>query len=184
MRSTSIFAHQTRERGPFDRQRETKPMKTSVPLLLATLALPACPASLPARAISFGPMLHWNFGGGDVKFSWALEAAYWQTVGDPPSGNSHLHGIDVGMEFEGDTRRIYAEYQRGEIVFGGSVGPVLEFTESSSQFGVQAGVWGAVFAGGDLRMRYVGKDGFAFAPGVFLKLPADLNNGDYGVRGN
>lgn len=60
----------------------------------------------------------------------------------------------------------------------------MEWNESGSHFGVQGSAWGAMFAGVDLRLRYTSNHGMVFAPGAFLKLPSDLNNGDYGFRGN
>lgn len=164
----------------------SKNTKLTPYILLSVLSLAnqANSASTPARALSIGPMFHWNFGGDKDKFSWALETAYWQTVGNPQYGNTHLHGFDVGIEFQANTKRIYCEYQRGEIIYGGSFGPVLEFNEQGSYFGLQGSAWGSLLAGVDLRLRYTSNHGIVFAPGTFVKLPIDLNNGDYGIRGN
>lgn len=164
--------------------KKTTGLTSCILLVVISLANSANSASVPARAISIGPMLHWNFGGEKQIFSWAVEAAYWQTAGTPRYGNRYLHGVDFGIEFQGQSKRIYCEYQRGEIIYGGSVGPVMEWNESGSHFGVQGSVWGAMLAGVDLRLRYTSNHGMVFAPGAFLKLPNDLNNGDYGIRGN
>lgn len=161
-----------------------KYIKTITVFILLVLSASAYSATLPARAISFGPMWHWNFGGDEMKFSWAFEASYWQTYGNPKIGEPHLHGIDAGIEFQGKARRIYGEYQNGFIFLGGSVGPVIEISEGKYNYGIQSGMWGSLFVGLDIRMRYVVENGLTFAPGVFLKLPIDLNNGDYGIHGN
>lgn len=152
-------------------------------LSVVSLAISTSGLSLPARALSIGPMWHWNFGGDKNEFSWALEVAYWQTYGNPPSGTIHLHGIDFGIEFQNRTRRIYCEYQRGEVVYGASIGLVLEFNKARTNFGIQGSTWGAFFAGVDFRLRYVLDKGTVIAPGAFLKLPVDLNDGDYGQTG-
>jgi hypothetical protein len=159
-------------------------IRTAVIQLLFALTTIVNSASLPARAVSFGPMWHWNFGGGDVKFSWAFEIAYWQTYGNPRIKQIHLHGIDAGIEFQGDIRRIYGEYQNGYILFGGSFGPVIELNDTRPKYGIQGGAWGAMFAGTDLRIRKLGESRLVVALGTFAKIPGDLNNGDYGMRGN
>lgn len=156
-------------------------MKSIHSLLLLLVSTSFGSGSSPARALTVGPMLHWNFGGGEVLFSWGAEVAYWQTFVDR---SQHLHGVDVGIEFEGRTRRLYAEYQYGGMVYGGSVGPLVEFSSNQTKFGLQGSVWGSLFMGGDLRIRHVFDRGQIVSPGLFLKLPIDLNNGDYGVSGN
>jgi len=159
-------------------------MKSLITILIIALATSGFTANFPAKAISFGPLWHWNFGGEKVKFSWAFEVAYWQSYGHPEVAEPHLHGFDLGIEFQGDTRRIYGEYQNGLILVGGSIGPVLEMREGQYKFGLQSGLWGAFIAGLNIRALYLLNDGFTFAPGLFLKLPLDLNNGDYGIEGN
>jgi len=129
-------------------------------------------------------MFHWNFGGIKERFSWGWEAAYWQTYGNPPSGNPHLHGFDVGIEFQSKTTRVYGEYQQGEIIYGLACGPVIEFEGSGIKYGIQGGAWAALMGGVDLRGRYILDQGAVFAPGAFVKIPIDLNHGDYGMSGN
>lgn len=142
--------------------------------LLLALVLPVGAAGAggpPLHAFTIGPMLHWNFGSGKDRFSWGWEAAYWQSF-DPSSGDSpHLHGVDVGIEFHSNTTRIYAEYQQGMVVYGASLGPVVEMRDGGVRYGIQGGVWGAMLLGLDLRARYVQEQGAVFAPGTFLKIP-------------
>lgn len=159
-------------------------MKIFMTIVLIVMTISANSGTLPARLLTFGPMWHLNFGNEKIKLSWGFELAYWQTFGNPGYGSSHLHGVDVGIEFEGDTRRIYGEYQNGEIIYGGSIGPVIEVNDGVYNYGIQGSIWGAVFAGVDMRMRYLQNIGLLFAPGIFVKAPIDLNGGDIGIHGN
>lgn len=151
---------------------------------LAVLAMSTEVAARPDEAFSFGPMFHWNFGGGGDRFSWALEAAYWRSFGEGYSAGPYAHGFDLGIEFQSSKRRIYVEYQNGVSIYGGSIGPVLEIDESGSKYGIQGGVWGALIAGVDVRFRYVLDGGAVIAPGLFAKLPYPLHGSDFGIHGN
>lgn len=125
-----------------------------------------------ARVLTFGPMIHLNFGGDKMQISWALELAYWQSFDE--SRGYHFHGVDLGIEFQGRTKRIYSEYQNGYSLFGGSAGPVLEYSYGDWKYGLQGGAWGAFVAGVDVRVRYMLANEFVLAPGWFVKWPLPL----------
>ena len=125
-------------------------------------------AATAYSAVTIGPMIHANFGGGEVKFSGGIEAAYWDVREGPWS-------IDLGLEFEAEKMRLYTEFQTGIVVAGFSIGPVLEFPTGNSvgdaRLGLQSSVWGSYFAGIDVRLRYMGFGEYILSPGVFGKYP-------------
>jgi hypothetical protein len=112
-----------------------------------------------------GPMLHFNIGNKENKFSFGLEASYWN---QPYSSNTSV-GADFGIEREFGTKkiRIYSEAQIGYI-FGASLGPVLEIQNRKSTLGIQGSAWCTFFGGVDLRFRST--DSNYFAPGIMLKM--------------
>jgi hypothetical protein len=123
--------------------------------------------------LTFGPMLHFNWGNGGNRVSYGFEASLWTPTGLLPQIFSDddeppMIGADFGLEFEGGKVRMYSEAQYG-FYFGGSAGPYLEFAEGHPvAYGLQGSVWGALLVGTDFRMRY-GTKGFAFSPGIFAK---------------
>ena len=142
--------------------------------LFTALSLSAHTNQFSDQILSIGPMWHWNFGGEQVQFSWGIEVAYWDFTNGP-------HCVDFGFEIQDEVLRIYSEYQTGIIALGGSLGAVLEFSNNkSTQFGFQGGIWGAWFAGVNLRSRYLFSNSdtpsqYRFAPGAFLKIPMEAD---------
>ncbi len=111
-----------------------------------------------------GPMLHYNIGNKENKFSFGLEASYWI---QPHTSNTSF-GADFGIEREFGTKknRIYSEAQIGYIL-GASLGPVLEIQNKKSTLGIQGSAWCTLGVGIDLRLRST--DSNYFAPGIMLK---------------
>jgi hypothetical protein len=114
-----------------------------------------------------GPMIHFNFGGGEHHLSLALEGSYWRYAFTNP--NAPFIGADAGIEYEfGGKFRVYGEGQVGGIL-GLSAGPVLEFEDGNSRLGIQSSLWFCFIAGVDMRWRYT--DVNYWSPGVFGKIP-------------
>ena len=121
-----------------------------------------------------GPMIHYNIGGGDKKFSFALEASAWllnQNLPLPIGG-------DLGVEFQRKKVRVYSELQTGSLL-GLSLGPVVEFSENDPVLGFQSSLWSAFFLGFDMRYRRINKSNY-YSPGIFFKLPLSMDNLSFG----
>jgi hypothetical protein len=114
---------------------------------------------------TFGPMLHYNFGGEKRHFSWAFELAYWNVKSFP-------YSIDGGIEFSKKRTRLYGEVQTGIGITGLSVGPVLEYNkeERKLRLGYQTTFWMNYYIGLDYRYRRIDKTSFNCI-GVYGKLP-------------
>ena len=117
-----------------------------------------------------GPMVHYNIGGGDNKFSFAIEASGWLINKDLPLPL----GGDLGIEFQRKKVRVYSELQTGALL-GLSVGPVLEFSENDPELGFQSSIWTAFLLGVDMRYRRINKINY-YSPGIFFKFPILLDN--------
>jgi hypothetical protein len=117
-----------------------------------------------------GPMVHYNIGGGDKKFSFALEASGWLINKDLPLPL----GGDLGVEFQRKKVRVYSELQTGSLL-GLSLGPVLEFSENDPVLGFQSSIWSAFFLGFDMRYRRINKMNY-YSPGIFFKFPFLMDN--------
>lgn len=111
---------------------------------------------------TIGPMVHVNFGGGEIHVSYALETAYWNYTNFP-------YSIDGALEFESGKFRIYSEFQSGIAVAGISCGPVFELSDGA-HFGFQSSIWGNYFLGGDFRLRWINKTTYKCI-GAYLKIP-------------
>lgn len=133
--------------------------------LLLPLAATAAPR---LEYVTFGIMLHWNFGESEFRsFSYGLEAAYWSFEKDPeasgflsntPKSGRHGYGLDLGIEADRSAVRLYSEPQVGwplAGIAGLSAGPVLEIPRSggTAHLGIQASGWVAALAGLDFRYR-------------------------------
>lgn len=164
----------------------TRTHKLACNLVLAALLVPTLAYCGPRlRYITAGPMLHWNFGNGPSALSIGLEAAYWdyppgdQVFSDGPTvpGDGEIgYGVDLGVEWEKNKLRIYAEPQLGMAVAGVSMGPVLEWNKEiqAFDFGAQGSIWAnPIFAGADLRGRIIGGRKY-LVPGLSAKLPIPL----------
>jgi hypothetical protein len=116
-----------------------------------------------------GPMLHFNFGNGENHFSFGLEGSAWLLDSNFPIPPS----IDFGFEYEKGKFRVYSEFQTGALI-GLSAGPVIEFSDEDPRFGFQSSVWASFLAGVDFRYRRM-NGGNYFAPGLFFKLPLNIN---------
>lgn len=118
-------------------------------------------------AFSIGPMVHFNFGQNKMLVSFALEASLWTFDPFPAS-------IDLGLELDRTSLRIYSEFQTGAIITGISVGGVLEIKNDNLYAGLQSSVWGNYYGGADLRYRRINGADY-FCPGIYAKLPVILS---------
>lgn len=135
--------------------------------------------------VTFGPMVHWNFGKGVTTFSVAVEAAFWSFPsgdvlfdgGAEVPGDGELgFGIDLGLEWESGKIRAYAEPQLGIAPVGIALGPVVEWNRESHALalGTQGSLWGNLaFLGADIRGRMIGGKKH-LAPGCYLKIPIPI----------
>ena len=125
----------------------------------------------PGQSWAFvGPMIHFNFGGGEHHLSLVLEGSYWKDV--LMNSNAPFLGVDAGFEYEiGGKWRFYSEAQTGGIL-GLSAGPVLEVSDGRGDWGIQSSVWYCFIVGLDMRWRYT--DRSYWSPGVFGKLPLPI----------
>jgi hypothetical protein len=159
-------------------------------LLAALLLLPAAPRAEGRMGyLTAGPMFHWNFSGYRFSgFSFGFEVAYWNFArnwGDGhvftgPMPDVDRPGFGLALGCDGDSRsfRLYAEPQIGWVLYGFSLGPVLELPEAgaSPRWGIQGSGWANLVGGLDARFRYV--DGrHSQALGLYAKLGA-LVSGD------
>lgn len=159
-------------------------MKPFVAILLGVLSSGAsADGFFPSRWMAFGPMAHWNFGKEGVRFSFGAELSYWQWVEGNDTRHSFWQGLDLGIEFQGSTRRVYSEYQVGQIFFGSSIGGVVEWSRDRTSLGFQAGLWGNCFVGGDLRGRYFPGQPPVLAPGLYGRIPLPLQGRDIPMGG-
>lgn len=153
------------------------------PILILALLLPMASQAAPRLGfVTFGPMMHFNFGkNAYLSFSWGLEAAYWiyeagvQEEGfifDPPEIEVPGWGAAVGFEVDRDAIRYYLEPQVGWVLAGFSLGSVLEVPreEGSAHWGLQGSGWLNSVLGFDLRYRRVAGRNFQ-ALGMYAKLP-------------
>lgn len=117
------------------------------------------------EAWTIGPMIHLNFGGEKMKFSYSIESAYWNYENFP-------YSIDAGLEFESGRFRVYSEFQTGIGLAGVSFGPVFELNNNKtrSHFGFQGSIWGNYFLGFDVRLRRIEQTTYK-SPGAYFKLP-------------
>lgn len=122
----------------------------------------------PGQSWAFvGPMIHFNFGGGEHHLSIGLEGSYWKDFFR--NSNAPFLGVDAGFEWEfGGKWRFYSEAQTGGIL-GLSAGPVLEVKDGVSDWGIQSSVWYCFIIGLDMRWKYT--DRSYWSPGIFGKLP-------------
>ena len=135
--------------------------------------------------ITFGPMLHWNFGDKGRFFSIAFEVSCWNS--DFWINNFLLPSIDAGIEGSAHRfYRIYAElqglmeiYPDGDVPLGISLGPVIEFGDERNYFGWQGSVWMCALLGVDVRFRMFDEKK-VIAPGLMVKWmhPNPLENFD------
>ncbi len=116
-----------------------------------------------------GPMIHYNIGSQENKFSFAIEGSAWAINTNLPVPPS----IDLGIEFERKKLRVYSELQTGALL-GVSLGPVVEFSENDPVFGFQSSIWASFITGLDLRYRRINRENF-YAPGFFVKLPVSMD---------
>lgn len=127
------------------------------------------------KAITIGPMVHFNISPDHFQVSWGFEVSYWQSTPRQflPSVDSipELYGIDFGIEFTKTKIRVYSEIQYGIEIAGASAGPVLEFERGVTNYGLQSSIW---TWGGDLRVRKLAEESLVVAPGLMTKLPVYL----------
>ncbi len=132
--------------------------------------------------VSFGPMLHWNFGAVTKSLGLGIEATYWSFPpghrlfgGDTqiPDQGEPGFGIDLGVEWEQGKIRVYTESEFGMIPAGFAIGPVVECDDTALdlRFGGQGSVWVNIpLLGADIRGRFIAGRPFV-APGLYGKVP-------------
>lgn len=151
------------------------------------------PISTAARShleyITFGPMLHWNFGSDEFKsFSYGLEAAYWKYERDPQGGGFLRNlprldkpgfGLAIGFDVDRKSFRYYLEPELGMVMAGVSCGPVLEMPHKGgpSRIGVQAEGWVNAIVGADFRYKRLGGENFQ-SLGLYGKLGTVVTGGN------
>jgi hypothetical protein len=110
-----------------------------------------------------GPMFHANFGHSKPKFSIAVEGSTW---------GSHFWGVDYGVEYEiGNAYRIYSEIETGYNYTGIGIGPVVQFGNENTGYGIQGSGWANYFLGADIRYRLGYRLHQTLAPGIYFKIP-------------
>lgn len=131
--------------------------------------------------LTFGPMLHFNFGKNEyLSFSWGLEAAYWtyelgvqeeSYLFDLPEIDPPGWGAALGFEVDRGAIRYYLEPQVGWVFAGFSAGSVVEVPRGSGPvlWGLQGSGWLNAILGFDLRYRRIGGRNFQ-ALGQYVKL--------------
>ncbi|MDB5103133.1 MAG: hypothetical protein JWP91_822 [Fibrobacteres bacterium] len=150
--------------------------------LLAALIIPPMAKAEPRLGyITYGPMFHWNFGNDEFKsFSYGFEIAYWNYSKEKqhdgwfdnvPDIKRPGYGMDLGIDMNLKSIRLYAEPQVGWIFAGLALGPVAEFSREGSpaRLGVQGSGWLNALAGFDFRYRRLGGENTQ-AVGMYGKL--------------
>jgi hypothetical protein len=122
------------------------------------------------NGITVGPVFNWSFGDRGTVFSMGANLAYWDYRPAIP------FSILVGAEYAGRSEKLfYSELQTGQVLVGASLGGVYSTRHG---FGGQASVWGNVYAGTNLRLRFF-EDEIAFVPGLYLSIPFMRAEGNF-----
>ncbi len=126
---------------------------------------------------TIGPTVHYSFNKTFHRFSYGVEAATWDFK------NMSIFGFDLGIEFYNAGFRVYSELETGAVLFGGSVGPVIEHNfNENTKVGFQVGLWTNYYLGFDYKRRYFENDKENYSTGSYFKFmfpkdwPKDLGS--------
>jgi hypothetical protein len=148
-------------------------------LLVLIIGIVLLPELLFSQIFTIGPVLNWNIGDKQCRFSGGVEIGiHGLPVGDE-NGKGSILSLDIGLESGKTKNRFYTELQfikyiPGETVvvfYGLSAGPVIEWgKDTKTRIGIQTTAWGCLLLGASLRYRWINKKSY-IVPGMFFKFP-------------
>ncbi len=148
--------------------------------IICLLILITTPFFTHSQIFTIGPVLSWNFGDKQCKFSGGLEFGIYALPVYTENNKEAFLSLELGLDFEKGKNRFYSEFKLTKYIvnntglpflYGISAGPVIEWgIETKTSLGFQSSAYGWFIIGANFKYRRIKGKNY-YGPGMLIKIP-------------